>query len=430
MMKISIKTFLPVMIFLLAPQLSGAQQEITFTYNPVSFTEYLSAVVQGNIGYIAEKFSVSISEAELKSARVFPDPEISLAYVNNEDTRLQMGQAFESEITYPVSLGNRRKAGISLAKSKHELSQMLLGLYFQNLRADAALAYYACLRDQKKYRIHLSIYEQLKKLASADSIRLNAGDATGLDAMQSSLEARAYQAEVMQSLAEMQNSGMDLMKLQGKKFLNSLDMADGDFPDAIYHFSIDDLMEKAFGNRGELLIAIKSREISEKNLDMLKANRAFEFNIEAGYSYNSIVLNEIAPAPAFNAITAGLSFPIKFSGMNRGEIRAAEAEIRQGQELRNETELQIYTEMMQAYNNFITQTRKAEQFNKGLAETAGRILQGRIYAYQRGETGLVDVLNAQKTYMDLQLSQLETRFDYTVALIEVERAAGIWDIPE
>jgi cobalt-zinc-cadmium efflux system outer membrane protein len=262
------------------------------------------------------------------------------------------------------------------------------------------------------------------------SIRLNAGDATGLDAMQSSLEARAYQAEVMQSLAEMQNSGMDLMKLQGKKFSNSLDMAAGDFPDAIYHFSIDDLMEKAFENRSELLIAMKSREISEKNLNLLKANRAFEFNIEAGYSYNSIVLNEIAPAPAFNAISAGLSFPIKFSGMNRGEIRAAEAEIRQSQELRNETELEIYTEMMQAYNNFITQARRAEQFSKGLAETAGKILQGRIYAYQRGETGLVDVLNAQKTYMDMQLNQLETRFEYTVALIEVERAAGIWDIAE
>ena len=170
MMKPSIKTLLLVMILLPAPQLSKAQQEVMFTYNPVSFTEYLSAVVQGNIGYIAEKFSVSISEAELKSARIFPDPEISLAYVNNEDTRLQMGQAFESEITYPVSLGNKSKAGISLAKSKHELSQMLLGLYFQNLRADAALAYYTCLRDQEEYRIHLSIYEQLKKLASADSI--------------------------------------------------------------------------------------------------------------------------------------------------------------------------------------------------------------------------------------------------------------------
>jgi hypothetical protein len=32
--------------------------------------------------------------------------------------------------------------------------------------------------------------------------------------------------------------------------------------------------------------------------------------------------------------------------------------------------------------------------------------------------------------MDLQLSQLVTWFDYTAALIEVERAAGIWDLPE
>ncbi len=423
--------FRPILIIMLLFAFQNnihAQQEIKFTYNPLTFNQYLTDVVQGNLGYIAEQFSVSISEAELKAARIFPDPEISLAYVNNEDARLQMGQAFESEISYPVNLGNKRKAGISLAKSKHELSQMILGYYFQNLRADAALAYYASLRDQKKYQIHLSIYEQLEKLAMTDSIRLQSGDVTGLDAMQSSLEAKAYLTEVLQSLAEMQNSGLDLMKLQGKKFSDTLDMAEGNFPNPIYHFNVDELMQKAVENRSELMIAIKTQEISEKNLHLLKANRAFEFDIEAGYSYNSLVLNEIAPAPAFNAFTIGMSFPIKFSGINRGELKAIEDEIKQNQIMRNETELQIYTEVMQAYNYYITQTKKVEQYNKNLAETAEKILQGRIYAYQRGETGLVDVLNAQKTYMELRLNHLESQFEYTVSLIEVERATGTWNI--
>ena len=116
--------------------------------------------------------------------------------------------------------------------------------------------------------------------------------------------------------------------------------------------------------------------------------------------------------------------------MNRGELEAARAEIRQSEALFKDTELQVYTEVMQAYNNFVIQTKKAEQYSKDLTETAEKILQGRIYAYQRGETGLLDVLNAQRTYMDLQLNRLETQFDYTVALIEVQRAAGIWEIQE
>lgn len=419
------------MILMLLPasiQILSAQQEFSFNYNLMSFDQFLESVVQGNLGFIAEKFSVSIAEAELKAARIFPDPEIALTYTNNEDARLQMGQIFESEISYRVNLGNKRKAGISLAQSKYELSRMILEYYFKNLRADAALAYYVSLRNQKKYQIHLSIYEQLQKLAITDSIRLKSGDVTGLDAMQSSLEAKAYMTEVLQSMAEMQNSGMDLMKLQGKRFSDTIDMAEGNFPMIFYAYNIDELLQRALENRSEIMIAIKTQEVSEKNLHLLKANSAFEFNIEAGYSYNSLVLNEIAPAPVFNAVSFGLSFPLNFSGMNRSELKAAEAEIRQNQTIRSETELQIYTEIMQAYNSYITQVKKAEHYTKNLLETAEKILQGRIYAYQRGETGLSDVLNAQKTYMELRLNHLETQFEYTVALIEVERAAGIWNI--
>ena len=69
-----------------------------------------------------------------------------------------------------------------------------------------------------------------------------------------------------------------------------------------------------------------------------------------------------------------------------------------------------------------------EHYNLGLVEDASRILQGRIYSYQQGESGLIDVLNAQRTYIELQLNHLEALFAYTSALIELERSAGIWDL--
>ena len=38
---------------------------------PLSLSDYLSRVTKGNLGYIAEQFNVSISEAQLKAARYF-----------------------------------------------------------------------------------------------------------------------------------------------------------------------------------------------------------------------------------------------------------------------------------------------------------------------------------------------------------------------
>ncbi len=413
-----------------AANITYSQQEINFKSNPVTLSQFLLSVKKGNLGYIAGQFNVSIAEAEFKASKVFPDPEVSVAYSNNEDRTLQMGQSVETGISYSINTGNKRGAGISLARSQHELSQVILDAYFQNLRADASLSYFASLKNQKIYLLQENIYEQMSRLASTDSIRLKNGEATGIDALQSSLEARSQQTEVYQSLADMQSNLIDLMFLQGKRFSDTLDYPADNFPYKQRDLNLSELINKAVQNRADLLVAIKNKEVSEKNLNLLKANRAFEFSLETGYSYNSIVKNEIAPAPAFNGLSAGISFPIKFSNLNRGSLQAADLAVKQSQTIYEETELQITSEVLQAYCNFIVQNKKVEHYNLGLVGDADKILQGRIYSYQHGESSLVDVLNAQRTYIGLQLNYIEALFEYTAALIELERAAGIWDLTQ
>lgn len=405
-----------------------SQEEIIYKNNPVTLSQFLSGVIKGNLEYIAGQFNVSIAEAELKAAKVFPDPEVSIGYSNNEDRTLQMGQSVEAGISYPINLGNKRGAEIALARSNHELSQLMLNAYFQNLRADAALSYFATLRDYRISQLQENIYEQLSRLAYVDSIRLKNGETTGLDALQSSLEARSQLTEVFQSKADMQNASVNLMRLQGKNNFDTLDNPSDDFPYKEYDFKLNELLQNAVENRADLLAAIKNKEVSEKNLRLLKANRAFEINLETGYSYNSIVKNDIAPAPAYNGLSAGITIPFKFSSLNKGSVEAADMAIKQSQTLLTDAELQITSEVIQAYNNFVVQKKKVDHYNRGLAEDAGKILQGRIYSYQHGESGLLDVLNAQRTYIELQLNHLEALFDYTSALIDIERAAGIWDI--
>jgi cobalt-zinc-cadmium efflux system outer membrane protein len=267
----------------------------------------------------------------------------------------------------------------------------------------------------------------MAQLARADSIRLKAGEATALDALQSSLEARSKLTEVHQSLSDMQNSAVQLLFLAGKQYNDTLNIPSDDFPYAVRDFSLAELIKTALEKRIELLVAIKNREVSEKNLKLIRAQRSFEFDIEAGYAYNSIVTNEIAPAPEHNSITAGISVPLKFSSLNKGERKAAEIAIQQSQNIAEEAELQVTSEVVMAYNNFTNQNKKLVSYNQGLIEDAERILQGRIYSYRNGETGLLDVLNAQRTYTELHMSYIQALFDYTAALIDLERAAGFWD---
>jgi cobalt-zinc-cadmium efflux system outer membrane protein len=394
----------------------------------LSFSRFLSGVSNGNVEYIARQLNVSIAEAELKASKVFPDPEIAVSYSNNEDKKLQLGQSLETSLRYPVNLGNKRGAGISLARSQYELSGLMLDAYFQSLRANAAKSYFVALRNQKVNSLQQEILMQMDKLARTDSLRLVAGEANALDAMQSSLEARTQLSAVYQSSSEMQNSFIDLLHFQGIKSSDTIQIPSDDFPVSARDFNISDLIQNAEGSRADLLAAIKNNEVSANNLRLVRAGRSFEIDLEPGYSFNTISKNSIAPAPAYNSISAGVSIPLKFSSFNTGAIKAAELAMEQTKTMNREIEIRIISEVRQAYNTFLVQSKKLELFRSGMISEAEKIMNGRIYSYQHGESSFIEVLNAQKTYIELSKNYIDAQLDYTSALIDLEWASGIWDI--
>lgn len=401
----------------------------TFAQEKISLNlpSFLNEVQKSNLGYIAEQFNISVTEAELEASKIFPDPEISLMYSNSEDKKLQMGQSFETGLSYPVNLGNRRKASMQLSKSQLELQQLVVESYFKNLRADASKSFFAALKELKTFELENEIYQQFYKLAQSDSLRLVFGEANSIDAMQSNLEAKSQLNQVFQSEVEMKNSIANLTYLTGKSNVNANYLPVGNFPVSGREYSLTALIDSALQNRTDLMLAIKNKEVSEKNVELLNANRAFEFNLEAGYSYNTLVRNEIAPAPKHNSFNAGLTIPLKFSNLNKGSVNAAKLLVSQKEAIYSDIQLQVTTEVTRAFNNYSGLKKQVEHYNKGLTEMAEKILNGRIFSYQRGETGLVDVLNAQKTYTSLRKDFLNVQYEYVLSLIELQYATGIWE---
>ena len=56
------------------------------------------------------------------------------------------------------------------------------------------------------------------------------------------------------------------------------------------------------------------------------------------------------------------------------------------------------------------------------------MVKGKIYSYDRGETSLLEVLNAQRTYDEVRTLYIETLYNSAASLVELETSAGIWDI--
>ena len=127
-------------IFWLFVSFALHSQSFEKTQQTIDYKTYIEQVGKQNLGYAAEKLNVNIAEAELKAAKVFNDPQLSVGYGDNNEAYMQMGRFVEVELSKTFSIG-KRDANIELAKSEKALNEALLEDYFYRLRAEATVAY-------------------------------------------------------------------------------------------------------------------------------------------------------------------------------------------------------------------------------------------------------------------------------------------------
>ncbi len=415
-------------IFLTVLQSASAQNDTLFAKREIHYPEYLEAVGKGNLLYAAQKFNVDIAFAGIEIAKIFPNPQLYYGYFNNGQTRMKTGYGYSVNASTTIELGGKRKARIDLAKNGTELAKAQLEDFFRNLRADATIAYLYALLQQNSLRVLDNSYQSINRLAISDSIRFKLGSIMEIDAKQSRLQARYLLNGVIQAESNWKVSLANLNLLIGKKSIDTLLYPIGDFAMFDREFIYHDLITSALNNRADLLAALKNKNVAESALRLAKANRVIDLGIIMGSNNSSVVTNAVEPTPSLTSVYGGISLPLKFSNNYKGDLKIAQYNIDQADLQYQQIELQVETDVSRSYFNYLAKRKQVQQFQSGLLSEAKRVLDGKVYAYQRGKTSLLDVLNAQSTYNTIQADYFNTLFSYASALVELERAVGIWDI--
>ncbi|UTX50797.1 TolC family protein [Chryseobacterium sp. MA9] len=392
----------------------------------LQFEEYLSLVGNKNLGYASQKYNVSIAEASIQTANMFPDPQLEMETTNN-GVRKDMGYVYGASISWTLELGGKRKARVNLARNQSELNKIQLQDFFRNLRADASLGYIDALKSKALLEVQQDSYKNMQQLAKSDSIRYKLGTISLVTSKQSKLEAASLLNEVYQAESAEEQSLTSLSVFLGDSKITGRDVA-GDFNAFNRDFSIDDLILQALNERADLLAAKQNTEVAKSQINLEKANRMIDLGISAGAERHTEATNEIAPSPTVNAVKMGISIPLKFSNRRNAGLKIAEMVHSQAKVEYKQIEQGIKAEVMQAYQQYTATQKQLRQFHNGMLSEAQSILEGITYSYKRGESSILEVLNAQRTYNNVRKDYYQALADNAVALIELERKAGIWDI--
>jgi len=416
------------LFLVLAPGTMLAQVDTAAVGKPIRLKPFLALVGAHNLEYAARQFELSSAEARTELAAVFPDPQLASNWFDNGQRRMEMGYGFSGGLTWTVELGGKRKARIDLAKSEAELTKYLLQDYFRTLRADATLNFIAAIENKYMFLVIYNSYVAMNNLAVSDSMRHKLGKGSDVDHAQSMLEVNSVLNEIYSHEAKWKSSLINVALLTGELNQKELLLPEGDFSRFDREFNLQELIVTAQNSRADALAALQSKNVSQKALRLAKANRVGDIEMHTSFLAASHTKNIIAPTPSFFQMSAGFALPLKFSSRQSGDLKLAYYSGKQAELMYRQAELNIEAEVTTAYTNYIIARKQVNQFKNGMLKEAKQILESKTASYKEGKSSLLEVLDAERTYNLLQLSYYETLYKYAASLVELEKAAGIWDI--
>lgn len=408
------KRFFIILLSFFSFQISISQ---TLTYRT-----YIDSVLANNQAYRAEQLNVPMSEAQLKASRSIGNPSLSVEYGNNSDWGIQMGQSLDIGVSQPITFGVV-KARKQVARNEVAMATSNLEGYLLELKEEATKGFLDALLARDLATTARQTYEQMQQLAEGDSLRFAKGDISELDMLQTRIETRMAHQDYMASQAEYSNALVTLDQMAGNPRRGTTAVA-GELRNPGGEYNIGELTRQALERRPDLQSARQAVTLAESQGKLTRRERLPEAELSLGVSLNSRVRNEEAPAPEFIGYTAGLSLPLPFSNANKGSIRAAQLTTQQAKLQEEAAEKQVESEIMQAYNRYLLAQKNAQTYTAELIGDAETIVQGRIYAYERGETSLMEVINAQRTYNEVRKSYAEAMHECMTAWVELLKCSG------
>lgn len=396
-----------------------AQEQNKTIKTNIDLKEFLHLVSTNNLEYAAEKLNINISEAELKASKVFPDPTLAIDYTDNKEDKIYVGHAYTYELSTTIELGGKRRARIDIAENNKAIVNAMLKDYFRNLKADASIAFLESLKTKELYIVAQDSYNTMKQLSKADSIQFSHGNIKKVDAIQSQLETGILSNELLQAKIDYKNSAKQLSLLTG---LDNDIEAKGKLEKSCKIFDVNILIKEALNNRADLEVLRNNNSLAINQLKLTRREQLFDIDVKL--SLENAYTNTPA-SPVGKALTAGISIPLQFSHLNRGKINAARYKLAQTKVQYKQTELTIKIEVKKAWAQYNTSCKQVDKYEHGLLSQAKKVLDGKVYSYKRGETSLLDVLNAQRTYNNVRTSYYRTVFNNAIAFIELERTIGL-----
>jgi len=379
----------------------------------------------------ADATNVEEMKAQEVTAFLRPNPTFTLSTDGTQIARYQgvwrptAGTQVSPAFSYLHERQNKRELrlesaqqGTQIAGSLHtDLERTLLFAlrtgFVQTLQAKAVV---------DLTRQELVYYDHIIEISST---RLKSGDLAQIDFDRIELQRAQYESDLQAAEVNLRTSKIQLLQLLNDK--TPVDQFDvqGDFTFSGQLDPIDSFRQVALDNRPDLKAAAESQQQAVTNHKLAVANGSTDPTFGGWYTYNPSFNNQFA----HQTLGLSVSIPLRIFDKNQGEKQRTQLDIVRNQQLLDATKAQVFSDVDSAYVTVNSNLSLLRPYRDKYLAQATRVRETVTYAYQHGGASLMDFLNAQSDYRNVQLAYLQLIGSYLTAAGQLNLAVGREVIP-
>ncbi len=370
-----------------------------------------------NAYVLASREQVSAAKGDATAARAYPNPDIGgqLGRSKERNTLTPIsGQVYNITMAQPIEIPMVRSARIDAAEAIVKATDANRQSFEDDTVARIKFAYYELLRRQAESLAAEEDLNLTQSIRDRIALRHKVGESPKFDLIRAETEMLNAQKNLDAARLRVEQSRANLRMAVGHPLPEGWSVA-GSLPNKIVLPSKESLKAELLARNPILMKTEAEQQAAEHRLSMEKSMRLPKIAL--------IAEREVDPTQQY--ARGGLVMTIPLWDWRSGQIAKAKAE---ASSIRHQVnaQRQSFTESLDAtyqlYQIASNQVRVLETDLLAQAAAAQRIAES---AYRYGERGILEWLDAQRTYRAARNELIAARFDLAKVVIEIDRLRSI-----
>ena len=417
------KIFLPLGLLLVA---TATAQNTPPADQTVTLDQAIQEALAKNLNLAAEKLNINVAEAREITARLRPNPVLTvsgqtlnlLGAKYNPDTPLGPNQ-LNIHTDFPLERGHKREERIALAMQEKSLVQLGVREVMRQVIAAVQNAFVDVQQAKENVKLAQQNLQSLLGVVTINEARLKSGDLAQVELDRSRVAALQYRTAVQQAQLQLEQAKAQLQQLMGRRVKSpDFGVADEIRRDALVMDTPIEIARLAIARRPDYLADQQSQARSRADLRLQLANGKVD------YSIGTEVTRQSAWGVSGNSLGVYFSVPLRIFNKNQGEIARAQREINLAAARVDALEMSIQTEVENAHRQYLVSKQLLTSIETEMLSKAKSVRDTTEYSYRRGEASLVEFLDAQRAFNEVNQTFNEARANYARSLYLIDAVSG------